>query len=91
MPRAAEPVALVHFVGFRDDRYWNAVRVFGPPDVIHRAFDRYAADDIAPGDTVVFATGPHDQRPRSFSTEAQAARARRNARGQEALVGKGDL
>ena len=91
MPRAAEPVALVHFVGFRDDRYWNAVRVFGPPDVIHRAFDRYAADDIAPGDTVVFANGAHDQRPRSFFSEAQAARARRNARGQEALVGKRDL
>ena len=26
----------VHFIGFRDDRYWNAVRVFGRPHFIHR-------------------------------------------------------
>ncbi|MEW4448749.1 hypothetical protein [Qipengyuania sp. JC766] len=68
---------LVHFVGFRDDRYWNAVRVFGPPDVIHAAWDRYAADDVAPGDVVVHATGEADRPPRSFSTEAARNRAQR--------------
>ncbi|QWC56440.1 hypothetical protein F7D01_04435 [Erythrobacter sp. 3-20A1M] len=74
-----EPVRLVHFVGFRDDRYWNAVRVFGPPDMIHPVWDMYAANDVAPGDTVVFATGEADRAPRSFSSEAtrnRAARAR---------------
>ena len=71
-------VPLLHFVGFRDDRYWNAVRVFGPPDMLHRDYDVYAANDIAPGDMVVFARGPADQSPRSFSVEAQASRAGRN-------------
>lgn len=65
---------LVHFVGFRDDRYWNAVRVFGPPDMIHTAWDRYAADDVAPGDCVVFATGEWNQEPRSFTVEAARSR-----------------
>ncbi len=77
--RAGMTVRLTHFVGFRGDRYWNAVRVFGPPDMIHRDYDIYAANDIAPGDVVVFARGPADQRPRSFSVEAQANRRSRDA------------
>lgn len=51
----------LHFVGFRDDRYWNAVRVFGLPDFYHMAWDRRARREIAEGDTVVFAQGPADQ------------------------------
>lgn len=51
----------IHFVGFRDDRYWSAVRVWGHPDFIHYAWDRRAQRDIAEGDTVVFAKGEHDQ------------------------------
>lgn len=50
----------VHFVGFRDDRYWNAVRVFGLPDFIHRGWDLRAQREIAPGDTIVFADGTAD-------------------------------
>ena len=46
------------------------MRVFGPPDVIHMAWDRYAADDVAPGDIVVFADGEWNQEPRSFVVEA---------------------
>lgn len=65
---------LVHFVGFRDDRYWNAMRVFGPPDMIHEAWDRYAADDCAPDDLVVFAEGASDQTSRSFTVEAELNR-----------------
>ena len=68
---------LLHFVGFRDDRYWNALRVFGPPDMIHEAWDRYAADDVAPGDTVVFALGEANQKPRSFTVEAARSKAER--------------
>lgn len=76
----ADRVRLVHFVGFRDDRYWNAVRVFGAPDMVHRNWDIYAANDVAPGDLAVHATGEADRPPRSFSSEAEAnRRARRTA------------
>jgi len=51
----------LHFVGFRDDRYWNAVRVWGWPDFIHQGWDRRARREIMPGDTIVFAKGDHDQ------------------------------
>lgn len=71
------PRPLTHFVGFRDERYWNAVRVFGPPDFIHPYWDYYALGDIAPGDTVVHARGDWRDAPRSFSSEAAASRARR--------------
>ena len=64
------PLALVHFVGFSDDRYWNAVKVFGLPDYVHRTWDGYAADEIAPQDTVVFATGEWSRPPRRFSRRA---------------------
>lgn len=73
--------SLVHFVGFRDDRYWNAVRVWGEPDMIHEAWDNYAQDETAPGDTVIFAEGEWNQTPRSFTVEAAMAKAARNARG----------
>jgi hypothetical protein len=37
----------VHFVGFRDDRYWNAVKVFGSPQFIHRGWDLRAQRETA--------------------------------------------
>ncbi len=57
----------VHFVGFRGDEYTRACRIFGPPDFIHRGWDLRAQREIAPGDTVVFATGSFDQVPRRQS------------------------
>lgn len=57
----------LHFVGFRDERYLTAVRVFGAPDFIHRGWDLRAQREIAPGDTVVFANGSADQVPRRMS------------------------
>jgi hypothetical protein len=45
----------VHFVGFRDESYHAAVRVWGKPDFFHRYWDHRATGDVAPGDTVVFA------------------------------------
>jgi len=57
----------LHFVGFRDERYLNAVRVFGQPDFIHRGWDLRARREIMPGDTVVFAKGSFDQAPRPQS------------------------
>ena len=65
--RAMRPIVpALHFVGFRDDRYWNAVRIWGKPDFVHITYDRYAAHDMAPGDTIVFAKGDWRQDPRSF-------------------------
>jgi len=51
----------MHFVGFRDERYWKdeqyqrAVEIFGRPDFFHRRWDMRAYQEIAPGDTVVWA------------------------------------
>ena len=56
----------VHFVGFRDDRYWNAVRVFGLPDFIHRRWDRRAARETDLADLIIFATGDWTQVPSKF-------------------------
>jgi hypothetical protein len=51
-----------HFVGFRGEEFWSAVRVWGRPDFTHRHWDRRVPGDVAPGDTVVFARGT-DQDP----------------------------
>lgn len=59
MENAQRPA--LHFVGFRDDRYWNAVRVWGPPSFIHFRWDKRAQRDIYVGDIVVFATGDENQ------------------------------
>jgi hypothetical protein len=59
--------AVTHFVGFRDDRYWNAVKVFGLPDFIHPGWDLRAQREICIGDTVVFATGTDAAPPRRNS------------------------
>lgn len=47
----------VHFVGFRGDEFWSAVKIWGRPGLIHMGWDRRALRDIGEGDTVVFATG----------------------------------
>lgn len=47
----------VHYVGFRDDRYWSAFRLFGGPRMFHRIWDRRAQRDIGPDDVVIFADG----------------------------------
>jgi hypothetical protein len=45
----------VHFIAFSDDRYWNAVRVWGRPDVIHRPWGRRAGREIDPAfDILIF-------------------------------------
>lgn len=51
----------VHYVGFRDDRYWNAYRIWGGPRVIHRRWDRRAKRDIGEDDIVIFAEGDEHQ------------------------------
>ena len=44
----------VHFVGFRGDEYWSAVKVFGKPDFVHLINDRRMRGDFAEGDVVIF-------------------------------------
>jgi hypothetical protein len=60
-------VPCVHYVGFRDDRYWSARRIWGGPAFIHRWWDKRARREIADGDTVIFADGDWTQPPRAFN------------------------
>jgi hypothetical protein len=57
----------LHFVGFKDGRYWKAearylraVEIFGEPDFVHRRWDARVIPDVAPGDTVVWANRSPD-------------------------------
>lgn len=54
----------LHFVSFGDDRYWNAVKVFGKPDFYHRTWDRRARAEIVEGDIAVFAVGSIEDEPK---------------------------
>lgn len=47
----------VHFVGFRGEEYWSAVKVWGRPGFIHRLNDTRMRRELHPCDTVVFANG----------------------------------
>lgn len=58
---------MLHFVGFKDDRVWNALAVFGPPAFWHRNYDRRAWQEIVPGDVAVFAEGCYEDEPRAQS------------------------
>jgi hypothetical protein len=54
----------MHFVGFKDDRVQNAIKVFGVPDFWHRFWDFRAVAEVMEGDTVIFADGDETWRPR---------------------------
>jgi hypothetical protein len=51
----------VHFIGFRGEEYWSAVKVFGRPQMIHMGWDRRSQRDIGEDDIVVFAVGDETQ------------------------------
>lgn len=57
----------IHFVGFRGEEYWSAVKVWGRPTFIHRGWDSRAQREIAPQDTVVFARGEWTQPTRKYN------------------------
>lgn len=57
----------IHFVGFRGEEYWAAVKVFGPPSFIHRRWDLRAKREIHPDDLVIFAKGDERQEPSKVS------------------------
>lgn len=50
----------IHFVGFKDERYRNAQKIW-KPDFIHRFWDNRALAEIVPGDVVIFADGDEHQ------------------------------
>jgi len=58
----------IHFIGFRGEEYHSAIRVWGPPDLIHRWADKrfWLGGELCPGDTCVFANGEetHERDPR---------------------------
>lgn len=59
-----------HFVRFDDNhgsQFWNAVRIFGPPDFMHRKWDQRARREIAEGDMIVFAKGDENQMVSKFN------------------------
>jgi hypothetical protein len=56
----------VHFIGFRGDDYWSAVRVWGLPDFYHRDWDTRAQHDVADGDVLIFSYKAHPDKPVKF-------------------------
>lgn len=53
----------LHFVAFRGDEWWSALRVWGRPDFVHPRWDTRAQREIAQGDTIVFARGTEADQP----------------------------
>ena len=62
----------VHFVGFKDNRYNTAVKVFGTPDFIHRLWDRRAVNEVTENDIVIFADGDETQAIETFAYDDSA-------------------
>lgn len=59
-----------HFVGFKDERYRSAYKVWRP-DFIHRFYDARAVAEIMPGDVVIFADGePTKVHPYTYDDSA---------------------
>lgn len=49
---------VIHFVGFRSDEYWSAVKIWGFPHYIHPMLDACALREIHETDTVIIAVQP---------------------------------
>ena len=56
-----------HFVGFRGEEYWSAVKVWGWPDFYHRGYDNRMGKMLADGDLIVFANGCEAKGPQFYS------------------------
>ena len=62
----------IHFVGFKDNRYNAAIKVFGTPDFIHRFWDQRAANEVMENDVVVFADNDETQSVNPFAFDDSA-------------------
>ena len=58
---------MLHFVGFRDDRYTNAVRIWGKPDFYHYRWDIRALREITKDDVIIFAVGTEHDEPSRYN------------------------
>lgn len=56
-----------HFVAFRGEEYWSAVKVWGRPVFVHMRWDQRARREIGPGDTIIFARGAEGDEPSRFN------------------------
>jgi len=45
----------VHFIGFRGEEYWSAVKVWGFPDFVHKWHDNRMYGDVGDNDILIFA------------------------------------
>lgn len=57
----------VHFIGFRGEEYWSAVKVFGPPDFVHMTHDNRMYGDVGEYDVLVFGPKAHPDRISDYS------------------------
>jgi hypothetical protein len=62
----------LHFVGFSNDRFNTAIKVFGTPDFIHRFWDYRAVCEVQENDIVVFANGDETQPVNRFAFDDSA-------------------
>ena len=44
----------MHFIGFRGEEYWSAVKVWGKPDFVHLKAQWSNLGELAPEDIVIF-------------------------------------
>jgi hypothetical protein len=65
-------VPTLHFVGFKNDRYLTAVKVWGKPDFIHRFWDVRATHEVCEGDIVVFANGDEHSQVQPYAYDDSA-------------------
>jgi hypothetical protein len=63
---------MLHFIGFKNDRWHNAVAVWGKPDFIHRHWDVRAVHELMPGDVAIFAKGDERSEPTPFAFDDSA-------------------
>ena len=56
-----------HFVGFTDDTFNRAIKVFGRPDFVHRYWDGRAKSMIGPCDRAIFSKGTDQDVPTIYS------------------------
>jgi hypothetical protein len=52
---------MLHFIGFRGDEYYRAIRVFGQPDFVHKFFDGRVREEADVNDTFIFANGSENK------------------------------
>lgn len=58
---------IIHFVGFRGEEYWSAVKIWGKPDFFHLGYDNRMKRLVDNGDLIVFANGYEARGPQFYS------------------------